>query len=162
MRKMLLVVVSLVAFGSLATAQTQIETKWHCDKPTGMQKYDVGDPAGHGYAAQQGACSATASKTGEKSGAYAEMQEWTKDSFTNRGRLIVTLDDGDKQTYTFDGMGNLSTKSATNKWKIVGGTGKHKSDKASGSCTGKLNDDQSSDWECTGTMAAAAATAPKK
>lgn len=161
MRKMLVVATCLLMFASVATAQTQTETKWHCPKSTAVQKYDVGDPGGHAYAVQQGSCSVTSSTAGEKSGAYTESQEWTKTSLVNHGRMIVTMEDGDKTYFTYDGNGDATKKSAANKFKIVGGTGKHKTAKGGGSCTGTMNDDGSSDWSCTGTSAAVAPAAKK-
>jgi hypothetical protein len=62
------------------------------------------------------------------------------------------MDNGDMAHYTYEGSGPTDiTKPATNKWKILGGTGKHKGMKGSGSCSGTRNQDGSSDWTCTGT-----------
>ncbi len=155
MRKVCVFAFGLLVFASAAMAQEKGETKWHCNKPTAEQKYDVGDVAGHAYALSQGTCEATSSTMGEKSGAYTEFQEQWKASGTNHGRFIVTMDDGGKTYYTYQGTVNPAKKSAANKWKIVGGTGKHKGATGAGSCTGTMNDDGSSDWECSGTMGAA-------
>ena len=104
----------------------------------------------------------TTSNAGEKSGAFTEGLEWAKTFFATHGRMIVTMEDGDKTYYVYDGTGDMAKKSGTIKWKIVGGTGKHKTTKASGSCTGSFNDDGTSDWACTGTIAPAAAAAARK
>ena len=153
MRKLLLVAVYLLLFASLAMAQSKLETKWHCAKPTGQNKFDVGDVAAHGYVIAQGTCSATSSNAGEKMGAYTEFQEVWKASFANHGRFNVTMDNGDKTYYTYEGTGNPEKKTASNKWKIVSGTGKHKGTKGSGACSGTLLDDGGSDWVCNGTYA---------
>ncbi len=149
MHKVTGVAVCLLVFASASMAEKKLETKWHCT-PAKQQKYEVGDTADHAYNIAQGTCTVTASNVGEKSGQWTEFQETWKSSFTNHGRFNVTMDDGDKTFYTYEGSGDPGKKSATNKWKIVGGTGKQKGAKGSGSCTGKLNDDGSSDWECSG------------
>ena len=151
MRKRLFVAFCLLVFGSAAMAQ-KVDTKWHCAVPTANHTLDVGDDPGHGYVLGQGACTATASGTGEKSGAYTEFQEFWKASYTNHGRFNVTMDNGDMAYYTYEGSGPTDiTKPAINKWKILSGTGKHKGMKGSGSCSGTRHEDGSSDWACTGT-----------
>ncbi len=151
MRKLLFVAFCLLVFGSAAMAE-KVDSKWHCANPTANQKLDVGDEPDHSYVITQGSCTASASNLGEKSGAYTEFQELWKASFTNHGRFNVTMDNGDMAYYTYEGSGpNDITKPAANKWKIVGGTGKHKAMKGSGGCSGTRNADGSSDWACTGT-----------
>ena len=151
MRKLLFVAFCLLVFCSAAMAQ-KVDTKWHCAVPTANQKLDVGDEPDHSYVIAQGICMATASSSGEKSGAYTEFQELRKASFTNQGHFDVTMDNGDTAYYSYEGSGPTDiTKPATNKWKIIGGTGKHKDMKGSGSCSGTRHEDGSSDWACTGT-----------
>ena len=154
MRKMLVVAACLLVFASAALAQEKLVSKWHCPKPAAAQKYDVGDEPDHAYAIMQGTCNATSSSAGEKTGAYTEFQETWKASYTNHGRFNVTLDNGDKMYYTYKGSGDPGKKTASNKWEIVKGTGKHKGAKGSGTCSGKLLDDGGSDWSCTGTVTA--------
>ncbi len=150
-RERLLVAFCLLVFGSAAMAQ-KVDTKWHCTALTANHTLDVGDEPGHSYVIGQGTCTATASGTGEKSGAYTEFQELWKASFTNHGRFNVTMDNGDMAYYTYEGSGPTDiTKPATNTWKILSGTGKHKGMKGSGSCSGTRHEDGSSDWACTGT-----------
>jgi hypothetical protein len=151
MRKQLFVAFCLLAFGSAAMAQ-KVDTKWHCAAPTANHNFAVGDEPDHSYVISQGSCTATASGSGEKSGAYTEFQEVWKASFTNHGRFNVTMDNGDMAYYTYEGSGSTDiTKPATNTWKILSGTGKHKGMKGSGSCSGTRHEDGSSDWACTGT-----------
>jgi len=152
MRKLMLVVLCLLGFASVAMAQNKIETKWHCSKAAAAHKFDVGDMPDHSYQIAQGTCTATSSGSGEKSGAYTEFQELWKASFTNHGRFNVTMDNGDMVYYTYEGSGSTDIKKpASNKWKIVNGSGKQKGIKGSGTCSGKQNEDGSSDWACTGT-----------
>jgi len=151
MRKQLFVAFCLLVFGSAAMAE-KLDTKWHCAAPTANHNFAVGDEPDHSYVISQGSCTATASGTGEKSGAYTEFQEVWRASFTNHGRFNVTMDNGDMAYYTYEGSGSTDiTKPATNTWKILSGTGKHKGMKGSGSCSGTRHEDGSSDWACTGT-----------
>jgi hypothetical protein len=151
MRKQLFVAFCLLVFASAAIAQ-KVDTKWHCVAPTANHTLDVGDEPGHSYVLGQGTCTATASGSGEKSGAYTEFQELWKASFTNHGRFNVTMDNGDMAYYTYEGSGPTDiAKPATNTWKILSGTGKHQAMKGSGSCSGTRHEDGSSDWACTGT-----------
>lgn len=153
MRKALLVAVCL-GCASLAVAQDKIDTKWHCATPTTDQKLDVGDMPGHTMAVAQGACTATTSSMGEKSGAWSETaNSWPKKE-SNRGLFVVTTDSGDKIYYAYTGEHNLTAMTGLNKFTVAGGTGKYKSAKGSGSCPGTLNKDGSSDWTCTGTFSA--------
>lgn len=152
MRKLLMVAICLLLFASLAMAQSKLETKWNCAKPTSQQKYDVGDVADHSYVIVQGTCNATSSNSGDKTASFTEFQETWKASYTNHGRFNVTQDNGDKTYYTYEGSGDPAKKTATNKWKILSGTGKHEGIKGSGTCAGTLRDDGGSDWVCTGTF----------
>ena len=151
MRKQLFIAFCLFVLGAAAMAQ-KIDTKWTCMKPSENPMFQVGDVPDHNYALAKGACNATSSGSGEKSGAYTEFQEMWKASFTNHGRFNVTMDNGDMVYYTYAGLGSTDPKKPlSNKWKIESGTGKHKGIKGSGSCSGTQKDDGSSDWVCTGT-----------
>jgi hypothetical protein len=154
MRKLLLVALSLLVSGSVAMAQSKVATKWHCEKPAADHKLDVGDMPDHSYGIAQGPCNATSSDSGfkEKSAEYTEFQENWQASFNNHGRFNVTMDNGDKVYYTYEGSGPTDiTKPATNKFKILSGTGKYKGIKGSGACSGDRTADGTSDWTCTGT-----------
>jgi hypothetical protein len=82
------------------------------------------------------------------------VQEIWKSIFKTRGRMIVTMENGDKLYHSYEAVGDPAKNTVAEKWKITGGTGKYKSVQGSGTCTGKLNDDGSSDWDCTGTTTA--------
>jgi hypothetical protein len=155
MRKLLLVALTLLVSGSVAMAQSKVDTKWHCSKPAAEHKLDVGDAPDHSYWIGQGTCDATASggDLKEKTGAFTEFRDLWKASYNFHGRFNATTDNGDKVNYTYEGSASTDvTKPAANKWKIVGGTGKHKGIKGSGTCSGKPSADGSGDWECTGTV----------
>ncbi len=158
MRKTGLALCSVFLFAPALLAQNKIETKWHCPKSTTEQKLDVGDMPDHSYRIAQGTCSATASgEFQEKSGTYTEFDDVKKGAFTQHGVLVVTMADGDKVNYNYTGSASTDTKKpASNKWTVTNGTGKYKGGKGSGTCSGKMNQDGSSDWDCTGTYTAAA------
>jgi len=154
MRKSVLVVCSVLLFGSVLLAQNKIETKWKCAKDSAMQKLDVGDMPDHAYAVAQGTCSATASESGfdEKSGAYTEFRDMKKARMSTHGRFLVTMGSGDKVYYTYANSVPADIKKpASNKWTIDSGTGKYKGIKGSGVCSGMAHEDGSGDWHCTGT-----------
>lgn len=162
MRKLFFVVVCLVVMAAAAMAQTKIDTKWTCTKPSENPKFDAGDAPDHGYGLAKGTCNATSGGSGEKSGAYTETQEMWKTSMKSHGTFNVTLDNGDMLNYAYDITGSMDMKKPMqDKWKIVGGTGKHKGSKGTGTCTGMANEDGSSTWSCTGTTSMGAKAAAK-
>ncbi len=171
MRKLMFLAIPLLVLGSSAMAQDKpsamapakpmaaggmghmIKTTWHCAKPSAQQSLDIGDMPDHSYGIMQGTCDATATAKGfpEKSGQYTETGETTKATLVSHGRYNVTMDNGDKVFYTYTDIGSTDpSKPMSNKWKIIGGTGKYKGINGSGSCTGKNNADSSSDLTCTG------------
>ena len=153
MRKLLLVALALLVSASVAMAQGKVDTKWHCSKPAAEHKLDVGDAPDHGYSIAQGTCNATSSDSAfkEKTGDYTEFQELWKASFTNHGRFNVTMDNGDKVYYTYEGSASTDiTKPFSQKTKILSGTGKYKGIKGTGTCSEKINADGSADLVCTG------------
>lgn len=154
MRNFVLVALSLLLPISAAMAQSKVDTKWHCGKAAAEHKFDVGDAPDHVLWIGQGTCDATASEGDlkEKSGQFTEFHDQWKASFNFHGYYNATTDSGDKVHYTYEGSASTdTTKPAANKWKIVGGTGKNKGIKGSGTCAGKAAADGSYDWECTGT-----------
>jgi hypothetical protein len=158
MHKHWLIAFSLLLFASAAMAESKVDTKWHCSKAAAEYKLDVGDVPDHIYWIGQGTCEATSNTGGlkEKSGTFTEFHDAWKTSFTYHGRYNATLEDGDKIYYTYEGSGSPDpTKPVANKWKVVGGTGKYKGIKGSGSCAGTVNADGSVDLECTGAVSMA-------
>ena len=162
MRKLFLVVLCVLALAVAATAQGKIESKWGCPKSSENPTLEIGDAPGHSYALAKGTCNATSGASGEKSGAYTEVQELWKNSFKIHGYFNVTLSDGDMVFYTYESSVTDMTKPIAETWKIVGGTGKHKGIQGKGTCTGNLKDDGSSDWVCSGTSSLGAKPAGAK
>ena len=140
---------------SIATAQNRIDTKWHCPNVSASHELQVGDVPDHSYLILQGGCSAVSnSGLAEKNAAYTEFVESWKESNKFFGRWNVTLEDGDKLFYSYEGSEvTESKKPVTDTWKILGGTGKYKNAKGTGTCTGQVHEDGSSDWECVGEYA---------
>ena len=149
---MLCVIACSFALGRSASGQRKIDTKWHCPNVSANHELQVGDAPGHSYAILQGTCSAVAnSGLQEKSAAYTEFVESWQESNRFFGRWNVTLQGGDNIFYSYEGAEQTgSNKPVTDHWKISGGTGKYKSAKGSGTCTGQVHNDGSSDWECVG------------
>ena len=161
MRK--LVVVAFCLLMGLAAVGQKIDTKWHCAKPAENPMLKVGDVPDHTYGLSQGSCEAKSSSSGQKTGTWTEFEDMWKASYELHGHFNVTMDNGDMVYYTYEQSNALTDKKVHNKWKIVSGTGKHKGIKGSGTCSGVMNDDGSSDWQCTGTtMTAASEKAEKK
>jgi len=156
MQKPVLVMLSLLFLGSIAMAQTMLDTKWHCPKNSNKTTtFDVGDVPDHSYVIAQGTCNATSSESGfkEKTGAYTEFAETWKTSLNVHGRFNVTMDNGDKVFYTYQRAASTETgKPMSQTWNIQNGTGKYKGAEGTGTCFGKSNVDESSDWECMGTV----------
>ena len=154
MRKLLLVALTLFVSVSVAMAQSKVDTKWHCPKATTEHTLDIGDTPDHSFYIGQGTCDATSSggELKEKTGTFTEFHDAWKTSFNFHGYFNATTDNGEKVNYTYEGSASTDTTNpVSNKWKIVGGTGKHKGIKGSGTCSGKASADGSYDWECTGT-----------
>ena len=152
MRKLWVVAVSVNGLMSVGAAQQKMESKWHCGKVSTENSVEVGDVAGHSYGIEQGDCQATSSSTGEKTGKFTEFVEAWKSRVSTRGQFNVTYDNGDTITHSYTAEADLAKKTVQEKWKVVSGTGKHKGATGAGTCSGKLNDDGTSDWECSGTI----------
>jgi hypothetical protein len=152
MSKLALIALAVVSCATVAMAQTKMDTKWHCSKAATEHKIEVGDAPDHLYWIGQGTCEATGSELKEKTGVYTEFHDQWKTTFNFHGYFISTTESGEKVHYTYEGSGSTDpAKPTSNKWKIVGATGKLKGSKGSGSCSGKLGADGSNDTECTGT-----------
>lgn len=153
MKQVVIVASYLLAVCPTAWAENKIATKWHCPDVSASHELQVGDVPGHSYAILQGTCSAVASDgtIREKDVSYTEFVEGWKESNKFFGRWNVVAENGDKVLYTYEGAEAAGSKEPTvDKWKIIGGTGQYKAIKGAGTCTGRVHDDGSSDWECVG------------
>jgi hypothetical protein len=131
----------------------KVAAQWHCPAESVSHKLEVGDVPDHSYVISQGTCSISSKDGGlpEKSAAFTEFDETWKDSYKFHGRANVTLENGDKVFYSYEGSAKDASKPPVENWKLTGGTGKYTAIKGSGSCAGKTNSDGTSDWNCTGT-----------
>ncbi len=156
MKKLLLV----LCFGCLlpwfTQAQVKMDNQWKCDKPTKQHSLDIGDRSGHAYSVDQFNCTPTQGDingTKRKSGVGTEFVEAHGDQFSGHGEFVETMENGDRNFYTYQMKGTMKNgalQAASNKWSLREGGGKMKGGKASGTCTGKGNPDQSTTWDCTG------------
>jgi hypothetical protein len=151
-----------VATGS---AQTKITLSGKCDKPTILQSVPVGDMDGHAFVLDQGKCATMGEVGGAKSkeGMYSERGEMRGTHAKVWGFFLESYDSGDKIFYTYQSTGTMTTgggvSKSTNSWQMVGGTGKMKGIKGSGTCesTGNANGDGGDEFTCTGTYTLATA-----
>lgn len=161
MRKLSLVVCSLVLCIAASAAKDKISSQWKCDaKGSDEHSINVGDQPGHAYHISQGKCASEKGSMGdvkEQEGTWTEFDDVSPNGYSNHGLFIVTLASGDKVNYNYHG--SATTKdgkmdSASNTWTINGGTGKFAGAKGEGGCKGNGNPDGSSTWNCDGTYSA--------
>ena len=165
MKLKLLCVCSLFVFTAAATlAQGKATTSGTCAKPANPQSVEAGDAQGHVYVVQSGACTPKSEVHGAKAteGAYAEHGDMTATHGKAWGIYTETFDSGDKLFYSYTTTATLKDGAITtgsNTYKIVGGTGKMKSVRGSGSCKLKGNADGGLTYTCTGESGTAGAAA---
>ncbi len=160
MRKLLLIGCSVLLLGSLSLAKDKLVSQWNCGKPSEAHSIDVGDQANHTYAVTKTTCTASKGEVGgvkEKEGVGTQFSETMGDTTTWHGVFVVTAENGDKihNTYASSGKGTLKDgqfQLGSNKWSMVGGTGKFATVKGEGSCTGKGNADGTATWDCEGVV----------
>jgi len=146
-----------VLLTSLSLAQGKVESHWNCGKPSDAHSIDVGDQANHTYAVTKTSCTASKSEVGgvsQKDAVGTQFNETKGDMSTWHGVFVVNAENGDKLHYTYAGKGMLKDgqfQSGTDKWSMVGGTGKFKGGKGEGTCRGKGNADGTATWDCEGT-----------
>jgi len=162
MRKLVLVVCSLVLGTTISAAKDKISSQWKCEaKSVDEHNIAVGDQEGHAYHVGQGKCPSEKGAMGdvkEQEGTYTEFGDVAGNTISNHGVFIVTLASGDKVFYSYHGTQTVkdgAIQSGTNTWTLTGGTGKMKGVKGSGGCKGQGNPDGSSTWNCDGTYSTA-------
>jgi hypothetical protein len=144
---------------SSASAQAKTTTSGKCEKPT-VQSIPVGDMDGHMYVIQSGTCAPKNEVHGAKatSASFAEHGDMSGTHTKTSGVYTETFDSGDKLFYSYNNTGTVKDGAFTtgsNTYKIIGGTGKMKGMKGSGSCKLKGTDDGGLTYNCTGEMASA-------
>lgn len=163
MRKLVILLCLVFLCAAMALAQGKVATTWSCAKPDPMNSLQVGDQPNHAYSIAQVKCTATKGEIAgikEKEGTATEFNEVKGDHSSGHGIFVETLSNGDKIRYTYQPMAtfkNGQMQSGSNKWEMMGESGKVKGLKGSGGCTGKGNPDGSATYTCTGTY-----TTPKK
>jgi hypothetical protein len=157
MRQLWLIGGSVLLLASLSLAQEKLESQWKCGKASDDHSIDVGDKANHAYAVSKTTCTATKSEIGgtkEKEGIGTQFNEATGNATTWHGVFVVTTESGDKIHYHYTGKGMMKDgkfTSGTNKWTMMGGTGKFAKAKGEGTCAGKGDGADGATWGCTGT-----------
>jgi len=155
MRKTVWVACALLLFTSAALAQRRVDTKWRCPKVSAIHSLAVGDAPNHNYTIIQGSCKSTASDANfqEDNSDYTEFQEMLNASVSVRGRMNVTMRNGDKVFYSYEGSFLTDiTKPFSHRWTLVSGTGRYKSVRGNGTCSGIVHADGTGDMECVGTF----------
>ena len=166
--KLLCVCAVLAISAAPAAAQSKQSFTGKCGKPEGVQTIPAGDKEGHVFMIQQGKCeTATGEMEGVKSkgGAFAEHGESSATRTQSWGVYTETYENGDELFYDYHTSGAVKDGNITsggNTYRIIGGTGKLKGVKGSGSCKLKGNADGSLDFTCTGEYTVSAAKAPAK
>jgi hypothetical protein len=156
---------ALAAPAVLAQEKTTISGT--CAKPDLSQSIPAGDAAGHMFRIQQGKCVTKGQVGGamSKSGAFAEHDEVTAHRIKSWGVYVETYDSGDQITYNYQlalPMKDGAPQPGKGTFQAIGGTGKMKGVKATGSCRYKPAADQGMDYVCTGEFALAGAAAATK
>ena len=156
MRKLFLVLCSVCLLSCAGLAQVKTSTQWKCAKAALQHSINVGDKPGHAYAVDQINCTAAKGEIDgvkQKTGLGTEFIEINGDQFTGHGEFVETLANGDKNFYTYQMKGTMKNgmlQSASDTWSLREGAGKLKGAKASGTCKGGGNADQSATWDCSG------------
>jgi hypothetical protein len=155
MRKIVWVAFVLFSIAYDALAQHRVDTKWRCQRPSAIHTLAVGDVPNHAFTIIQGGCKSTASEAGFPEGEsnYTEFQEMRNASVSVHGRMNVTLKNGDKVYYSYEGSFSTDvTKPFSQRWSLESGTGRYQFVKGNGTCSGVVHADGTGDMECVGTF----------
>jgi hypothetical protein len=151
---------ALCMAGSVAGAQA-VSVTWKCVPLGKPAMLEVGDVPGHAFVIDQGKCTASkGSSIGgvqQKEGTVTEFADATGNNAKGHGIFVETLSSGDKIRYTFTNAGvskDGKLVSGSNKWSVVGGTGKFKGATGGGTCKGGGSPDGSTTFDCTGNISA--------
>lgn len=149
----ILFAVSLLSCAGLAQVKSTFQLK--CDKSSDQHSIDVGDKPGHAYVVQQTNCTAISGDidgSKRKSGTATEFLEVRGDTFTGHGEFIETMENGDKNFYTYQLKGAVKdgVMQGSDTWTMREGGGKLKGAKASGTCKAKGNPDGTTTSDCSG------------
>ena len=155
MRKALFVVCLSCLLTSLAVAQTKISGTFTCGKSSIEQLAPAGDRPNHSFGVTQASCTSTKpwsiAGVASKEGVGTDTLEANGDVAKSRGVYVDTMENGDKAIYRVEATVTTTEGkvSATNKWQLVGGTGKLKGVKGQGTCKASGTTDSVA-YDCDG------------
>jgi hypothetical protein len=160
---------AVFVFAVAATsAQEKRAFSGKCGKSDVVQSIPAGDKDGHTFSLQKGKCETTTGDVGSakpKSGAFAEHDENSGTHMKGWGVYTETFDSGDKIFYAYQTTGTTKDGAFAgggNKYQMIGGTGKLKGIKGSGSCKLTAGDAGGLDYSCEGEYTLPAAAPAKK
>jgi hypothetical protein len=141
---------------SVGMAQVKSTVQWKCDKPSDTHSINVGDKPDHVYVVDQINCTPVSGDINgakRKSGMGTEFLELSGDHFTGHGEFIETMENGDKNFYTYQMKGTLhngAMQAGSDTWSMREGAGTLKGVKATGTCKGGASPDGTATWDCSG------------
>jgi hypothetical protein len=148
-----------LSLAATTSAQTKNSFSGKCDNPDVTQSIPAGDAEGHTFSLASAKCTATGNVNGmaAKDGVYAEHQDVTAKQVKAWGVYVESFEGGDKIFYNYQSVLPEKAASGTNKYQIIGGTGKMKGIKGSGNCMLDAGN-----YACTGEYTVAAPASAKK
>ena len=157
----------LFAATTLLSAQNKVTMTGKCGKADTEQTVPAADMQGHNYGISSGKCTAEGKfgTANAKEGAYAENQDIRGNVMKNWGTYAVTMDDGDKIFFDYQGTDTMKDNKfagGNNRWTISGGTGKMKGAKGTGQCKLTPAGSDNLTYTCNGMYGMAGAGAPAK
>jgi hypothetical protein len=150
------VLIAVCLLSCVGLAQVKSTVQWKCDKPSDQHSINVGDRPGHSYAVDQINCTPVSGDINgakRKSGMGTEFIELRGDKLSGHGEFIETMENGDKNFYTYQLKGTVKDgvlTAGSDTWSMREGGGKLKGAKATGSCKGAGNADGVATWDCSG------------
>jgi len=140
---------------AMTPAQTKVTMSGKCSKPDVQHSIPAGDHEGHVFALVSGKCVTQGEIGGaqSKEGAFSEHQDVSGNHMKGGGVYVETFDSGDKIFYSYQPTGTFKEgafQSGANKYQIIGGTGKMKGIKGSGTCKTTGTEGGGLDYTCTG------------
>ncbi|HKV79782.1 MAG TPA: hypothetical protein VJP02_16660 [Candidatus Sulfotelmatobacter sp.] len=140
----------------IGLAQVKSTVQWKCDKASDQHGIDVGDKPGHAYIVEQINCTAVSGDIDgakRKSGTATEFLEFHGEMVTGHGEFIETMENGDKNFYTYQLKGTVKDNAmrGSDTYTLREGGGKLKGAKGGGTCDGKSNPDGTTTFDCSGT-----------
>jgi len=133
-------------------AQTKLSGAGTCAKPDVTHTIAIGDRPNHSFTISQTTCRWTKpfniGGLRSKGGQGVQSDELTDSTSQFHGYYLDTMSDGDRAYYRYVGTG--TPQGALWNWLFVGGTGRLRGLRGSGSCRSKTIAGGVSAWECTG------------